>query len=329
MSSSLASENAAVIEFLDSAVKPKFSVKQFKRLEKLQNEREYGTGANNQWTRDTGQYFPELNRYSDVSPYDATRVVLSSKNGKSGGNKGHDYINASYIYTPKRGKRYIATQAPRWNTIEDFWRMVWDNVSKTQSNTVSTIIMLTELAERGIEKCIPYWPRKLPDKFEFQHGDESGESLVVTLTGVEKVEAADCTVSTIELCIQNPIKQDVSPRYRVKHMLYHGWLDMAVPSSTETFLNYYQLYRQYHTSEASPIIHCSAGIGRTGVFIAVDYLMSTVPRMSVDEILEDPVFESVNEMRKWRMSMVYRPAQLEYIYTLFKDIVLGDAAKQE
>ena len=325
MSGSHAAENPAVIEFLKSTVGPKFSGKQFRRLAQLQHEREYSSGTDNQWTTETGQCYPELNRYSDVSPYDATRVPLSSKSGKNDDDKRDDYINASYIYTPKQSRRYIATQAPNRNTIEHFWRMVWDNISKTQSDTVSTIIMLTELAESGFEKCTPYWPRKVGQKFEFHHQDELDQTLVVTLTEVEKDKGSDCTISTIELYIRDPITQNDAPRYQVKHMLYHGWRDMTVPVSTDTFLNYFQLYQQYHTSEASPIIHCSAGIGRTGVFIAVDYLFNAVPQMSVEEILGDPVFETVDEMRRWRMSMVYRPAQLEFIYTLFRDMVLGDA----
>ena len=269
---------------------------------------------------ETGRQRYDVNRYIDVIPYDSTRVVLQLV-GNNHKDKKDDYINASYVYTPKRTRRYIATQGPLENTVEQFWRMVWENISTSKPDTVSTIIMLTRVVEGGIEKCFPYWPGQVEADFEILYQDK--QSIIVKLIDQEKVEESDCTVSTIQIYLRDPNQQS-TPIYHVKHLLYNGWRDMSVPTSTETFLDYFQLFHKYHTSDASPIVHCTAGIGRTGVFIALDYLFTAVPHMTVEEIQSDPVFDTVEELRSWRTSMVCRPSQLEYIYTLFREMVLTD-----
>ena len=181
--------------------------------------------------------------------------------------------------------------------------------------------MLTRVTEGGMEKCTHYWPEKVEADFEIPYQDE--QSIVVTLVDQEKVEESDCTVSTIQIYLRD-LNQQSSPQYQVKHLLYNGWRDMSVPTSTETFLNYFQLFHKYHTSDASPIVHCTAGIGRTGVFITLDSLFTKIPQMTAEEIQSDPVFETVDELRSWRTSMVCRPSQLEFIYTIFREMVLAD-----
>jgi protein-tyrosine phosphatase len=308
-------DNPSVIAFLNSTTSDGFVQKQFKRLGRRQDRRE-ASG----WTIETGKHRYDVNRYADVIPYDSSRVVLKSEgNGKQ--NSKDDYINASYVYAPKRTRRYIATQGPQENTIEAFWRMVWENISTSHPETVSTIIMLTRVTEGGAEKCAHYWPNPIGTEFQIPYRDtKSIQSLVVKLLKQEIVEESDCTVNTIQLYMRD----QQGPRYQVKHLLYNGWRDMSVPTSTETFLNYFQLFRKYHTSEAPPIVHCTAGIGRTGVFIALDYLLTAVPHLTSEEILSDPVFETVDELRHWRASMPVRVSQLEYIYALFREMVLAD-----
>jgi protein-tyrosine phosphatase len=186
--------------------------------------------------------------------------------------------------------------------------------------------MLTQLAEGRVEKCCQYWPGTLGSKLEVHDRDAQREiqnTLIVRLVEQDKVQEADCLISTFELFVRNRAGQE-GPRYHVKHLFYYGWRDHSVPEDTDTFLEYFRLYRNYHTSDAPPIVHCSAGIGRTGVFIALDYLLRAVPNMNTEKILMDPVFETIDEMRKGRMSLVYKANQLEYIYALFRDIVLRD-----
>lgn len=297
-------ENAEVKAFLNSTVSEKFSQKQFRRLAKRQHEREFDSESD-KYTMEIGRRNPSLNRYTDVSPYDSSRVTISSSG----------YVNASYIHTPYR--TYIATQAPLQNTVDAFWKMMWEDIKGTKEDTVSTIIMLTQCVEGYVEKCTRYWPRTI-DHLEIPY---NSSTLTVHLLEQENIKSADCTINTIALSL------DYGPKFTVKHMLYNGWRDMSIPLSTETFLDYFELYRELHTSEAAPVVHCSAGIGRTGVFIALDYLFEKVPNMTVEEVLRDPVFEIVDEMRKGRMNMVYRASQLEYIYMLFREMILGAEEK--
>jgi protein tyrosine phosphatase len=302
----LLKENAEVKSFLNATLSEKFSQKQFRRLAKRQDEREFDPESD-KYTMEIARQNRSLNRYTDVSPYDSSRVTISSDDD--------DYVNASYIRTPHR--TYIATQAPLPNTVSAFWKMMWENIQGTKEDTVSTIIMLTQCVEGAVEKCTRYWPRAV-QHLEIPY---NSSTLKVYLLEQENIESADCTINTIALCL------DSGPKFTVKHMLYNGWRDMSIPLSTKTFLDYFTLYREFHTSEAAPVIHCSAGIGRTGVFIALDYLFEKVPTMTVEEVLKDPVFEIVDEMRKGRMSMVYKAAQLDYIYMLFREMILGEQRK--
>ena len=313
-----------VTAFVNSTIDDRYIYKQFKQLSRRQHERE-SIRSDDRWTIQAGRYRTDVNRYTDVIPYDSTRVVLRSicENPDA---LSDDYINASYVYTPKRSRRYVATQGPLENTVPQFWTMVWYHVSATPFVATSTIIMLTQLTEGGSEKCAQYWPKHVDTELEIPCRDSiSAKSLVVRLVAQENVPDSDCTISSIELLLRDSNGQNTEKR-QIKHLLYKGWQDMSIPSSPDKLLNYFQLFRKYHTSEAPPIVHCTAGIGRTGVFIALDYLFTTVPRMTSEEILNDPVFETVDELRNWRTQMVCRLSQLEFIYNLFREMVLSSDA---
>lgn len=316
------SNDDRMAEFLDSVVDLEFIQDQFNELDRLQNAREMQKETKH--THRDGQiaYPFGLNRYTNILPYDHSRIRLIPTDESL--RHSADYINASEVYTPGKTRRYIATQGPRDNTINDFWRMVWDNVSPSQPDTVSTIIMLTQLKEGQRHKCSQYWPDSIgaDHQVPYRTQDDEDISLVVRLVSQENKDEADVVISTLELFTESRGVSS-SPSYTIKHMLYKGWKDMDVPESNETFLNYFRLYRQLHASSAAPIVHCSAGCGRTGVFIALDYLFTVVPTMSQTEILADPVFETVDDMRTWRGNMVFRSEQLHYIYELFREIVQG------
>jgi protein-tyrosine phosphatase len=314
----------AVTAFLRSAAHEHYVHRQFKRLTRHQQEREWDGGHDPRWSMEIGRSRPDVNRYTDVIPYNASRVVVKSGLSARGTNP-DDYINASYVYSPRNARRYIATQGPTQSTMKQFWRMVWENVSTTRADTVSTIIMLTRVREGGAEKCAHYWPRQ-GQVLEIPYRDGSEiKTLNVRLKEQEAVSESDCTVTTVILSSQpSPDDTNNPPQYEVKHLLYNGWRDMSVPDSAETFLNYFQLFHRYHTSSASPIVHCTAGVGRTGVFIALDYLFSTALEMSPEEIASDPVFETVDELRSCRTLMVCREPQLEYVYTLFREMILAE-----
>jgi len=315
-------QDPSVIAFVQSTINERYVYKQFKQLSRRQHERELSR-SDDRWAIQAGRYRTDVNRYTDVIPYDSTRVILRS-NCEGHNAQNDDYINASYVYTPKQSRRYVATQGPLDNTIHQFWTMVWDHVAPTSSSATSTIIMLTQLTEGGSEKCAQYWPKRIQSELEIPCRDTNPpRSLVVRLVDQQEMADSDCTVNTIELFLRDSNGHATEHR-QIKHLLYNGWQDMSVPSSPGKLLNYFQLFHEYHTSEAPPVVHCTAGIGRTGVFIALDYLFTSLPHMTSEEILSDPVFETVDELRNWRTQMVCRVSQLEFIYTLFREMVLAD-----
>ena len=308
--------------FLDSLIDGEYSRWQFKRLNQLQATREAQEEQTYSIQAGKNAMKYELNRYTNILPYDYSRIRLIPTSTEY--TKSVDYINASEVYTPGKHRRYIATQGPKDNTVDDFWRMVWDNVSSSSDDRVTTIIMLTQLVEGRSRKCAQYWPEQVGRHFDIRYRTMTKQDITlnVRLVSQTKDSESDAVISTIELSAIDG-GSDTNPNYTIKHMLYKGWKDMDIPESTDTFLNYFRLYRQLHTSSASPVVHCSAGCGRTGVFIALDYLFTKVPSMTKDEILTDPVFHTVDEIRKWRGNMVFRPGQLQFVYDLFREMVLG------
>ena len=319
-----AADDPAVASFLHAAAHERYAHKQFKALARRQHERECDESAYPRWSMEIAQRRADVNRYIDAIPYDASRVIVKSGLNHRGTVE-DDYINASYVSSPRNTRRYIATQGPMENTVHQFWRMVWENVSTGRPETVSTIIMLTRFVEAGIEKCAHYLPRA-GQVLDIPYRDgPTRKTLIVRSNEEEAAPESDCVVTTLTLFTRNPHdKAGESPQYQVRHLVYNGWRDMSVPDSAETFLNFFQLFHRYHTSDASPVVHCTAGVGRTGVFIAFDYLFSRALEMSASEIANDPVFETVDELRSWRTLMVCRVSQLEYIYTLFRNIILAE-----
>lgn len=185
------------------------------------------------------------NRFKKIYPYDANRVILMS----SGGTYSGDYINASYIQGVYKEDAYIAAQGPfTEQTVVDFWRMVWQVKSRR-------IVMLTCLTEDNKEKCMQYWPDDL---------GEYGPFHVI----IQKKEVFD------KFTIRKFLVRKGEETKRVNHYQFTVWPDTKVPESLEGLLCFRNLTKNSLRSEEGPmIIHGSAGIGRTGTFIALDYLL--------------------------------------------------------
>lgn len=185
------------------------------------------------------------NRFKKIYPYDANRVILMS----SGGSYSGDYINASYIQGVYKEDAYIAAQGPfTEQTIVDFWRMVWQVKSRR-------IVMLTCLTEDSKEKCMQYWPDDV---------GEYGPFHVI----IQKREVFD------KFTIRKFIVRKGEETKRVNHYQFTVWPDTKVPESLEGLLCFRNLTKNSLRSDEGPmIVHGSAGIGRTGTFIALDYLL--------------------------------------------------------
>ncbi len=213
---------------------------------------------------------PTKNRYIDVLPFEGTRVMLPSDT----------YINASYVKLSKE-KRIIATQAPLENTISDFWEMVW-------SSGTNYIFMLTGLFERGKEKALMYWPDKYNKKLTINE--------FCSIHFVSKTKTNDLIETKLL------IKFGKHERL-IHHLWYNGWKDMEAPPKSESVI---KLANMIDLADSTPIIHCSAGCGRTGLLCAVYRMMKT----------KESPFQTVEKLRKYRKGMVQTKKQYEYIHKL-------------
>ncbi|XP_075442068.1 tyrosine-protein phosphatase non-receptor type 3 isoform X2 [Ascaphus truei] len=228
----------------------------------------------------TGQNM-DKNRYKDVLPYDATRVLLQ-------GNE--DYINASYVNMeiPSSNivNKYIATQGPLPHTCAHFWQLVWDQ-------SLSVIIMLTTLTERGRTKCQQYWPDP-PDVMEY------GNFRV-------KCQSEDCTIAYIfrEMIVTNI---ETGEEFPVTHLQYVAWPDHGVPDDSSDFLEFVKCVRQKRVENQPALVHCSAGIGRTGVLVTMETAMCLIEQ-------NQPVYplDIVRQMRDQRAMMVQTSSQYKFV----------------
>ncbi|KAG6932920.1 protein tyrosine phosphatase, non-receptor type 3, partial [Chelydra serpentina] len=223
----------------------------------------------------------DKNRYKDVLPYDATRIILQ-------GNE--DYINANYVNMeiPSAGivNRYIATQGPLPHTCAHFWQVVWDH-------RLSLIIMLTTLTERGRTKCHQYWPDP-PDIMEY------GNFRV-------KCQSEDCTVAYVfrEMLITNI---ETEEKHTITHLQYVAWPDHGVPDDSRDFLEFVTCMRPKRVENEPVLVHCSAGIGRTGVLVTMETAMCLIER-------NQPVYplDIVRKMRDQRAMMVQTSSQYKFV----------------
>ncbi|KAJ8665004.1 hypothetical protein QAD02_006666, partial [Eretmocerus hayati] len=229
-----------------------------------------------------------LNRYRDVLPYDHTRIIL-----KKGQN---DYINANIVQMDSANRQYILTQGPLPNTAGHFWQMVWEQNSKA-------IIMLNKVIEKNQIKCHQYWPVEgLDQTMEFPDVDLKVEYIT-------KTSSTDYTTSTLRLT-----DTETNESRDILHFHYTTWPDFGVPQSPHAFLRFLAHIRQSGALDESvgpAIVHCSAGIGRSGTFSLVDTCLVLVENEGLNSV---NVKDILLEMRRARMGLVQTPDQLKFSY---------------
>ncbi|XP_058273688.1 receptor-type tyrosine-protein phosphatase O isoform X2 [Hemibagrus wyckioides] len=224
------------------------------------------------------------NRYTNILPYDFSRVKLISMHN----DEGADYINANYIPGYKSPREYIATQGPLPETRNDFWKMVMQQNSRV-------IVMLTQCNERRRVKCDHYWP----------FTDEPVSYGEITVEMLSESESPEWTIRNFRLSYADEVQD-------VLHFNYTSWPDHGVPTvnAIESILQFVQLVRQQANRTKGPVtVHCSAGVGRTGTFIALDRLMQHIREHEYADILG-----MVSEMRSHRLSMVQTEEQYVFIH---------------
>lgn len=229
------------------------------------------------------------NRYTNILPDDDTRVALTSDPRIPGS----DYINANYIAGYKKDHEYIATQGPIPSTIVDFWRMIWERNTRI-------IVMVTNLVEGDVPKCNKYWP---------DEGSQLYASIMVTLENEQRLPEYIVRTLTIS---RTSGKKAVQVGELRKVVQYHftAWPDFGVPDEVDSMLKFVSKIRSQAEDDHGPmVIHCSAGVGRTGTFIAIDVMLQ---RMTAGQALN--ITEFVCQMRAQRNNMVQTDAQYLFIY---------------
>jgi len=231
------------------------------------------------------------NRYQNVLPIESTRVLL-----KAGSEEGSDYINANYVdgLIPGTEKCYIAAQGPTGSTLADFWRMVWEM-------NVSVILMLTKEVESMKKKCEHYSP---------------DPGVPLDFDGM-KVEPDGTPMETEELAERDFKITFEGKERKVRQLQYLAWPDHGVPESTGAFLQLCKDADSWNKTHGPLVVHCSAGIGRTGTFCVVH---STLEKIRA-EVAKDPqkeptvnIIETILHLRKQRSSMVQTVEQYEFCY---------------
>jgi len=238
------------------------------------------------------------NRYKNILPYNYTRVVLQEVDKKV---TGSDYMNANYLTGEAKGpgNSYIACQGPLKATVPAFWQMMWENNNRV-------IVMTTAVIERGKNKCEPYWART---------GDSMTYGKYTVHVATEK-EEADYILRDMTLKKAG----DAEPARQIVMYHFKSWPDYGVPSNVGTVLRFLALVngdldRMRSTlgkALGDVVVHCSAGIGRTGTFIIIDILIKMIQQNGLDTPID--IQRSIHRLRSMRSGMIQTEGQYRFVY---------------
>ncbi|XP_038572796.1 protein tyrosine phosphatase receptor type Fa isoform X1 [Micropterus salmoides] len=261
-------------------------IERLKANDSLRFSQEYESidpGQQFTWEHSNLEVNKPKNRYANVIAYDHSRVILTPVDGVPGS----DYINANYIDGYRKQNAYIATQGPLPETLSDFWRMVWEQ-------RTCTIVMMTRLEEKSRVKCDQYWPSR---------GTETYGMIQVTM--LDTVELATYTVRTFAL-----YKNGSSEKREVRQFQFMAWPDHGVPEYPTPTLAFLRRVKACNPPDAGPmVVHCSAGVGRTGCFIVIEAMLE---RMKHEKSVD--IYGHVTCMRAQRNYMVQTEDQYVFIH---------------
>ncbi|XP_017579550.1 FERM and PDZ domain-containing protein 2 isoform X2 [Pygocentrus nattereri] len=269
----------ALIQILQSQLDQQELVKEFTALEHLKPSDNclVGKAPENR----------EKNRYRDILPYDETRVPVGET---------QDYINASYIRMKVGTEEffYISSQGPLPSTQDCFWQMVWENKS-------NVIAMMTQEVEHGRVKCHKYWPEKLNVPME------TGRYQLI----LDNYQIQDY----FHIKIIKMVEKETGATHFVTHLKFTTWPDHGTPRSSKQLVHFIRYMRAVH-SKGPITVHCSAGIGRAGVLICIDVILSLI-----EKDLTINVSEIVREMRLQRYGMIQTKEQYLFCYKVWLEVL--------
>ncbi|GAB7357471.1 hypothetical protein MBLNU459_g0010t2 [Dothideomycetes sp. NU459] len=297
-----------------------------------------------QWARLTGDEVLARNRYLNVEPFANNRVKLEVAEGVN------DYINASPVVLGNR--RYIATQGPKESSTSHFYRML-----AAETSSPAVVVMLTQTHEAGREKCFPYFPDSAESPLSLAPEQDAGDGFEgeVRLLSAEEDAATRSTIRKLLLRTRSTqqSKPDSWQEKEVYHLLFTGWPDFMIPEgdNRNAMLQLIALSSRLNSSPSAPdtsafrshnssltgesadsapqpppslnprVVHCSAGVGRSGTFIALDYLLAQLDAGQLDHLPPetDVVAETVDRLRQQRMMMVQGESQFVFLYEVLRE----------
>ncbi|XP_076062887.1 protein tyrosine phosphatase 10D [Oratosquilla oratoria] len=231
------------------------------------------------------------NRFTNILPYDHSRVKLLPTDDE----EGSDYINANYVPGYNSPREFIVTQGALPSTTDDFWRMCWESSSRA-------IVMLTRCMEKGREKCNHYWPY---DTQPVYYGD-------IQVTILNESRFPDWNISEFRMCKGGLYRS-------ILHFHFTTWPDFGVPDPPQTLVRFVRAFRERVIPDQKPIVvHCSAGVGRSGTFIALDRILHSI--RTIDQV---DIYGIVYEMRKERVWMVQTEQQYICIHQCLLAVLEG------